>query len=740
VTLAVVSTLLGGAAILGVVVGWRWLDAQTWRRSLVAMQLQFPRGLKPDEVSAWLGMLGALRVALALEVVATRNAISHYLLVPKARRADLLAGTRAVLPGLRLQDAPDYLRARPTTWQAATELRITHLSHQLAADRAEATAAAFLGSLGQLEPRETVMVQWLVIGMRTPGLRAASDAARDLARAEKLKHGQPLLQAVGRVTVQTPMRGRAGALLSRITGTLRLLDAPGVAVVRRSMPYRLAARRLERRALPLTVWPLAINVREATGLVGVPLGGGLSVPGLVLGRSRQLPPGPVPSRDGTAIAASNYPGRAGQPLVLRPEDRLRHVYVVGPTGVGKSNLLAQMAIADATAGHGLVLVDPKGDLVETVLARLPDAVADRVIVLDPSQTDRPVGSNPLHAPGADEHARELAADRVLHIFKDLYRANWGPRSDDLLRAALLTLVSVPAPNGQAFTICEVPELLSRPVLRRYVVSRAGLPEALKAYWAGFDSLSEAEQSQHTGPVMNKLRAFTMRTATRLMLGQSSGIDLGEVMRRRQVLMVSLAKGKLGAETATLTGSLLVASFWQAALGRANVAPERRRPFFLFLDEFQDVVRLSESLPDLLSQARGFGIGAVLANQYLAQLPENVRAAVLGTVRTQVAFQTEYDDARLLERRFAPSLAAADLMGLERYEIAIRPSVDGQTVAPVTGVTLPLGEPLHDGGELARASRERWGRARAEVEAELRARVEPGGEPGRPGRVYRRRQT
>ena len=269
---------------------------------------------------------------------------------------------------------------------------------------------------------------------------------------------------------------------------------------------------------------------------------------------------------------SNYPGRAGQPLVLKPNDRLHHLYVVGPTGVGKSNLLAQMAIGDAAAGDGLALIDPKGDLVETVLERLPDAAAERVIVLDPSQTDRPVGFNPLHVPGADEHARELAADRVLHIFKDLYRANWGPRSDDLLRAALHTLVSIPAPNGQAFTICEVPELLTRPALRRYAVSQAALPEALKIYWAGFDALSEAEQLQHTAPVMNKLRAFTMRTATRLMLGQSTGLDLDEVIRRRQVLLVSLAKGRLGTETATLTGSLLVAALWQAVLGRVKFGP------------------------------------------------------------------------------------------------------------------------------------------------------------------------
>jgi type IV secretory pathway TraG/TraD family ATPase VirD4 len=427
-------------------------------------------------------------------------------------------------------------------------------------------------------------------------------------------------------------------------------------------------------------------------------------------------------------------------LVLKPMDRLRHVYLVGPTGVGKSNLLAGMAVSDATAGYGLCLIDPKGDLVETVLERLPDAVVERVIVLDPSQTETPLGFNPLQMPGADEHSRELAADRVLHIFKDLYRANWGPRSDDLLRAALLALVSVPAPNGQSFTICEAPELMTRPTLRRYVTSQPGLPEALRTYWAGFSAMSEAEQLQYAAPVLNKLRAFTMRTATRLMLGQNSGIDLGEVMRRRQVLLVSLAKGKLGAETATITGSLLVAAFWQAALGRVSMEPARRRPFFLYLDEFQDVVRLSESMPDLLSQARGFGIGAVLANQYLAQLPEQVRAAVLGTVRSQVAFQVEYDDARLLAQRFAPSLAAGDLMGLSRFEIALRPSVDGQTATPVTGVTLPLGDPVRDGGELARVVRARWGRARADIEADLAARAETASTSERPGRSYYRRRA
>jgi len=736
---AMLSVLLGGAAILGVVVGWRWLEARAWRQSLVAYSLRFPRGLKADQVSAWLGMLGSLRTVVGLEMVATRDVVSHFVVVPRARQVDLLAGTRAVLPGLRLTVAPQHV-ALPTNWRAATELRITHLSHPLAADRAEGAVSAFLGSMSQLGTGEVAYVQWLLNGMHTPRARRPDDAAKQLARAEKVKHAHPLLQAVGRVGVRAATPARAYGVLNRMVGTLRVLDAPGVAVVRRSVPAGLVRRRLAARAWPLTVWPVVVNTREATGLVGVPLGDAGSLPGLVLGRSRQLPPGPVPSRGGAVIAVSNYPGRAGRPLVLASSDRLHHVYVVGPSGVGKSNLLAQMAIQDAASGAGLCLVDPKGDLVETILASLPEAVAERVMVLDPSRTDAPVGFNPLRAASADEHARELAADRVLHIFKDLYRSHWGPRTDDVLRAALLTLVSVPAPNGQAFTVCEIPELLTRPTLRRYVTSKPSLPEALKTYWAWFDAMGEAEQLQHIGPVMNKLRACTMRTATRLMLGQSGGIDLVEVMRKRQVLLVSLAKGRIGTETATLTGSLLVAALWQAALGRVMIPPAQRRPFYLVLDEFQDVVRLSDSLPDLLSQARGMGIGAVLANQYLAQLPESVRSAVLGTVRSQVAFQVEYDDARLLERRFVPNLTVDDLMGLERFEVALRPCVDGQTVAPVTGTTEALPAAVRYGDELAQASRARWGTPRGEVEAGLKARVETGSEPRAVGRTYQRRRA
>jgi len=346
-----------------------------------------------------------------------------------------------------------------------------------------------------------------------------------------------------------------------------------------------------------------------------------------------------------------------------------------------------------------------------------------MIVLDPANTAYPIGFNLLRARG-DEHQRELAAETTVHILHDIFRANWGPRTDDLLRAAMQSLVQVPAPNGQAFSLCEVPELLTNPALRQYVANHGRLDERWREYWQWYDSLSEGERLAAIGAPLNKLRAFSTRTSLRLVLGQSEGFDLTEIFTRRKVLLVPLAKGQIGTEAATLLGSLLIGALWQATLARSAVPAERRRPVFAYLDEFQDIVRLTDDIADMLAQARGLGLSLTLAHQYAKQIPEKTRAAVLGTARSQIFFQMEYDDAKLLDKRVAPTLSAADLMGLASHEIAARLCVDGQTLAPVTGRTLPLPEAVRDAGAVREELAASHGMARAEVEAGLRSRTRP----------------
>ncbi|MGH8903158.1 MAG: hypothetical protein ACRDYA_16185 [Egibacteraceae bacterium] len=205
-------------------------------------------------------------------------------------------------------------------------------------------------------------------------------------------------------------------------------------------------------------------------------------------------------------------------------------------------------------------------------------------MLDPSDTAQPIGLNVLGT-GASEHGRELAAEYVLHVFKSLWAQYWGPRTDAVLLAALLTLTHTQAANGDAFTLVEIPELLTNAPFRRMVTEQQGLPQHVRSFWSWFESLSPAEQLQVMGPVRNKLFAFTARTSLRLALGQSIGLDIAAALRERRILLVTLARGVVGPEAAYLLGSLLTSLIYQAALARAAIAPERRPSFWLHLDEF-----------------------------------------------------------------------------------------------------------------------------------------------------------
>ena len=248
-----------------------------------------------------------------------------------------------------------------------------------------------------------------------------------------------------------------------------------------------------------------------------------------------------------------------------------------------------------------------------------------------------------------------------------------------------------------------------------------MPEAVRSFWQSYETMSTGERAQTIAPSLNKLRALTTRSSLRLMLGQSKGLDVGDVFTKRRILLVSLNKGVVGTETAALLGSLLVASLWNAALKRTAIPAAARRPVWAYLDEFQDVLRIGGDIADALSQARALGLGLTLAHQYLGQLPPALQTAIISTVRSSVTFQIDRDDAKTLERRFQPALSVDDLMGMRAYEAVLRLCVDGQTRPPITGRTLPLGEPVQDALAAAGASRERFGTARGEVEAALRAR-------------------
>ncbi len=750
--------LAAGLLVFGLLLLARWLEARSWRRSLLAFRLRLPADISVDAVAGWLATVNAATHAplfsllsappVALELVGSREGIEHVLLVPRNMRDVILSGVRASLPGVRVEELPDYLSTRPT-FKIAAEATLTNGRRPMGIERAEIASSALLAALQPLHGRESVVVQWIVTGGGIPhpvsSITANSQdhswffdgrvsVDSEAVRAERLKQKEPLLHASLRVGVAAPDRARAYSLYGRVWAALRVMNAPGVGIVRRWwLPVGLVADRVRTLAVPLIGWPLMLNTRELAGLIGFPVSD-VRLPGLSLGAARQLPPATHMPTRGAVFGLSNYPGSSNRTVALRSDDRLRHTWVVGPTGAGKSTLLGNLIVQDMAAGAGVVVIDARGDLVSDVLARVPDSRRDDVIVVDPSQTARPLGFNVLSV-AKGEQSRELAVDHVLHVFHDLYRSSWGPRTADILRVSLLTLMLTRAPDDSAFTLVELPELLTNDRFRGFVVRQAAVQQRhpeLRSFWRWYDGLSDAERGQVIGPVLNKLRAFVLKSPLRLLLGQSTGLDLNTIFTQRKILLVPLSKGTLGPETAQLVGSLLVASIWQLALGRVRLAPELRRPVWLYADEFQETVRLPIDLADMLAQARGLGLGLTLAHQHLGQLPEALKTAVLGTARTQLAFQLDYDDATTLARSFAP-LTRDDLMGLDRFEAAMRPCVGGRTLSPVTVTTLPFPESTSDADELAKLSRERWGVDRAEVEAGLQARISVTATSGEAGR-------
>lgn len=302
-----------------------------------------------------------------------------------------------------------------------------------------------------------------------------------------------------------------------------------------------------------------------------------------------------------------------------------------------------------------------------------------------------------------------------------------------MRAALLTLTATTASNGQAFTLIDIPDLLTNAGFRRYVTAQPLSPQ-LRNFWRWYDTMPIPQQLNVTGPVLNKLRTFTMSSALRGILGQSSGVQFADVLSDGRIVLVALKKGILGAETSSLIGSLVMASMWQSALERVNLPKELRRPVWLVADEFQDVVRLPLDLADMAAQARSLGLGLVLAHQYLAQLPTAVKTAVLGTVRSHIVFQLGRDDAGELAPAFAP-LTATDLHTLGTFEIAVRLCVNGATAPPVTGTTYPMPPVTIDGAALAAANRHRHGLSVSDVDDQIAARTTGSPERGeRPNRI------
>ena len=573
-------------------------------------------------------------------------------------------------------------------------------------------------ALGRVEPQG-----WLELLGLVPIPSLSGERGRRL-KAQVGRHRAAVCLRLG-VRAASPLRQRT--LLQGLLGALRLVEGPGVRLrARTEHPAKLDSVRRPWRA------GLELGAGEIVAMAGWPVGDG-ALPATPSAHPRVLPLPAV--RETQRAFATGVADQAGERLGISIGDALYHTVLLGPTGAGKSTALAHLALADIHAGRGVLLIDPKTDLVADILARIPEQRRGDVVVNDPTSS-RPVGINPLArvqtarsapsssggVPGGGA-SPELVADTVLATLKGVFAESWGVRVEQVLAAALVTLARTPGA-----TLVDLPLVLTNAAYRQRLMAASGAdPLGTGQFWAAYEALSEAQRQQWVGPVLTRLQPFLIRPHLRATLGQAApSFDLGEVFTRRRIVLVSLNKGVLGAESARLLGSLLVGQLWPLILARAAVEPSRRHVVSVFIDEVQDYLSLPGSLADALAQARSLGAAFHLAHQYRGQLPTALKAGIDANARNKIIFSLSAADAAELARQ-AIGLEAADFQLLPRFGVYARTMHHGRENPWCHATTLPPTPPTQDALALRATSQARYGQDAAQTEAALLARIGQNGE-------------
>ncbi len=431
------------------------------------------------------------------------------------------------------------------------------------------------------------------------------------------------------------------------------------------------------------------------------------------------PPADLPDdseKEVTLIGKTNFRGH-GVKYGIRPDDRRRHVYIIGKTGMGKSTLLENMIFSDIQAGKGVAVIDPHGDLAEAVIRFVPKSRTNDVILFDPSDKDFPIAFNVLE--GKNPEQRGLIASGLIGVIKKLNIDSWGPRLEHFLRNTVLALVEAPDT-----TMLGITRMLVDKVYRAKILHYVQDP-MVRSFWeTEFNALAPQKLAEAVGPIQNKVGQFLSTPIIRNIVGQpKSTLDLRFAMDTGKIVIVNLSKGKIGEDNSAMLGSLLVTKFQLDAMSRADIPEKDRRDFYLYVDEFQNFA--TDSFATILSEARKYRLNLTMANQYVAQMSEEVQAAVFGNVGSLISFQIGIDDAKVFSEQFDEEvILPIDLASLPKYEVYNRIMIEGMTSPVFSGATLPppkiidTEDPEVRKEKVVKFSRQRYAKPREEVESKI----------------------
>ncbi|MFJ9781079.1 type IV secretory system conjugative DNA transfer family protein [Amycolatopsis sp. NPDC101161] len=678
---------------------------------LVFSQLHLPRPLESSAVLRFLERLASDRdePRVIFEARASETGTQHLLGcrvtdVHPIRRllGDLLPGT--ILTGAGSSD-PD---PRPDV-DVARQLRLQSTSLPLRMDGAEQTTLALLSALAaRLHAGEALVLQ-VILGPRhaprsvhsdapdpdgtlldalTAGARSASSETRQRLKDRLSRSGFSATIRLGAASNDSDRRRR---FITGLFSAISTARTPGVQIT--LVPEK--AKALNDARLPWR-WPLHLAAPELVGLLAWPIGEG-ELPG--------LPPlHPKPLRAAQAVhtgprvfAASAAPGDDRQ-IGISPKDQTYHGIAYGPSGSGKTTAIEHLILADIEAGQAVAVLDPKRQLIDNLMAHIPERRVGDVVELNAGDAT-PVGFNPLDV---GERDPDVVVDGILSVFAAVFSDGWGPRTQDIFSACLRTLARASTPKEPA-TLVDLTRLLTDPVFRRRQVGRIQGDVALAGFWAWYDAQTPQAQAAAIAPPLNKLRQFLLRPALIRMLDQKNGrFRLRDLFRENKIVLVPLNEGLIGPGTASLLGSLIVADIWQATQERAGDPGAGTHPATIYIDEAPRFLNLPVSMADALAVSRSLGVGWFLAAQFRSQFPPALARAVDMNARSKIQFATEYEDARDTAK-LTRDLTPEDFMSLPQFHAYANLVANGHPSGWALVKTLPPTPPTIDPAVVRAAS-------------------------------------
>lgn len=723
--LVVVSIVLAAHAVLSIL---RRRDARASAADATVLEVLAPPEPEPDGAGAlWANLHEAFghgrrppwraRRHLAWEYAWSEDGMRVRLWVPGGMPAALVArAVEAAWPGARTAvTASDARSPLPEGWRVAGgELRLSAPDWFAVRTEIEPDPLRAVMGAAACGPGETAVVQLALVPLGRRAARRPIRAARNLRAGHSVgaaafvelvvpgdrrsvrtpadptanpdirlildKAEQPLWRGAVRYGVAGGPDNDAGADLRarahRLASSFGVYGARNHFVRRRLRRGTLAMRSLRRAGLFCTA--------EVAALAHLPTD--RIVPALARAGARPVAPPPAVARiaeDGWLLGVAD--SGAPRPVVLRKEDARYHAHLMGATGSGKSTLLINLVLQDAASGRGAVVIDPNGDLIRDILAALGDDARARVTLLDPQSTGPLPTLNMLEVPKG--LTPDLVVDHLIGIFGRIFESSWGPRIEDIMRSACLTLLRRPGA-----TLSDVPRVLTIPGEYQKYLS-TGPEDDLRGFWAWYEAMSTGQRAQVTGPLLYKLRAFLLRPfARRIVNAPKSSIDMAKVLDGG-LLLARLPKGLLGEDTARLLGSFITSKTWQAATARAAMDIGDRADASLVIDECQNFLSLPRSFDEVLAEARKYRLSLVLAHQHLGQLPRELRDAVSANARNKLYFKMSPEDAKALERHTLPNLTEHDLRNLGAFQLAARVVCLGEEQPAFTfRTTLPVPPP------------------------------------------------